>query len=595
MQPIGRVEHNPGALNLLPRTLLRPRDPHKLSSLLVTQLDPVPGGTRHRHITSPSSLELLQSFRRILPDACTRRRARLNNSRSAPDASGSCRYSRYPAPVALGAPRGNPVAVDIAARRPSHLDHVAGVASWTATPLCLVAVGFLLLRAIRATGFYWLDDYSHLLISKAAWHHASLILNVWGRPLMTLTYMPAVLGGQLAARITSLTLTCVTAGLCWAIARKRGWSAAPGAALLLLAQPLTVTLAYSALPETLFSFFLALALYFRAVERQGVAALIVSLLPLARVEGLVVVMIWAGWLLLRGRIRLIPLVAVGSATWAIIGALVNGDPLWIVHANPYGIFGSIYGAAGWRYLFLAFTAFGPIVTALILALSMSRRIYDMLPVAILLGMFAFYVLAWTLPAFNTLGSPVYLVSVSVPAALCASETVAALVEGRLTRYRFLVIPIVAAMLTSSRVSILAAVLAIVGASLAIQQLTSPRLLSLGTVVAVVGTIAIGLSQIDPLQLNGVPLLAYRAAAQLGTQAKHVEASTTPSFSYYADSPSAWLKPASAIPRLPAGALVIWDSDLGPSVYSATRLRQMGFQVLWRKSNAEGSLILFIRR
>jgi len=43
------VEHDPGPLNLLPRTLLSPRDPDQLGTLLITEFDPVTGRARHHH------------------------------------------------------------------------------------------------------------------------------------------------------------------------------------------------------------------------------------------------------------------------------------------------------------------------------------------------------------------------------------------------------------------------------------------------------------------------------------------------------------------------------------------------------------------
>src|SRR5215213_5304896 len=50
MKPIGGVKHDPRPLDLLPRTLLGPRDPRQLDTLLAAELDLVTGRARHRHI-----------------------------------------------------------------------------------------------------------------------------------------------------------------------------------------------------------------------------------------------------------------------------------------------------------------------------------------------------------------------------------------------------------------------------------------------------------------------------------------------------------------------------------------------------------------
>jgi O-methyltransferase len=72
MQPLGRVEHDPRALDLLPRTLLSPRDPDQPGTLLLTQFDPVTGRARHHQQGSTRPARLLHRFRRELTDASTR-------------------------------------------------------------------------------------------------------------------------------------------------------------------------------------------------------------------------------------------------------------------------------------------------------------------------------------------------------------------------------------------------------------------------------------------------------------------------------------------------------------------------------------------
>jgi hypothetical protein len=53
------VQHNPSALHVLEGQLLRPRDPLKLATLLVAELDPVTGRARHHsHDSTPTSRSL---------------------------------------------------------------------------------------------------------------------------------------------------------------------------------------------------------------------------------------------------------------------------------------------------------------------------------------------------------------------------------------------------------------------------------------------------------------------------------------------------------------------------------------------------------
>src|SRR4051794_14523594 len=56
MQTIGRIKHDPRALDLLPRTLLSTRDPHQLHALSLAEFDPVTSRARHHHhvFTAPA-------------------------------------------------------------------------------------------------------------------------------------------------------------------------------------------------------------------------------------------------------------------------------------------------------------------------------------------------------------------------------------------------------------------------------------------------------------------------------------------------------------------------------------------------------------
>jgi hypothetical protein len=196
--------------------------------------------------------------------------------------------------------------------------------------IVLLGIG-LVARAAASRGFYWADDYQHLQISRLALKDPSWILDVWGRPLMTLAYMPAAPWGDGAVRATSLVFPAITAAACAGIARRLDMSIAPAAALLLIAQPLTATIGYSALPATIFSLVLAIALWLRVAGHHVAAVLVVSFLPLARLEGLLVLGVWALVLAWERRVWLYPFLCVGVALWAAAGALCQRycQILWI--------------------------------------------------------------------------------------------------------------------------------------------------------------------------------------------------------------------------------------------------------------------------
>jgi hypothetical protein len=426
-----------------------------------------------------------------------------------------------------------------------------------------VALGTLVLglviRAVASQGFYWADDYAHLQISRLALRDPRWILDVWGRPLMTIAYMPAVSFGDGAVRATSLVLLGLTALACARIARAKGLILAPAAALMLLAQPLTARIGFSALPYTVFSLLLAIALLLRARGRAGAVA-VASLLPLARLEGIFVLVVWAVVLLRERRARLVPLLAVGVATWAAVGALMSGDWLWLWHNNPYGLLGSRYGAAGWQYVFHAYwRTVGPIVGGLALTtLACPWATTDPLIYLLAFGLPVFYAVAWELPAFQTLGDPVYLVTASVPFALVAHASLVRLVS--------------------------------VGAA---RRLRGAAGIAAGVLIA--AAVVIGLDRTKPLPLDLPALLSKRLADSLGERAAEVAVWSDPAFGWYARRlpEVGW----GSLPDLPSGSFVAWDSKFAPHQWATSEadMRTLGFDPVWETREAWASVILWRRR
>ena len=314
---------------------------------------------------------------------------------------------RLAAPTAVGAPR------------------VARLMVPASITAALLAIGGVVgARAVASDGYYWADDYSHLLFSRLAVHDWHALLNVWGRPLMTAVYIPAALVGDPLVRLTSLTLVLTTAGLVVFTARRWALPHPLLAALLLLGQPLAATLGFAAVPQTLFSALVAGAFALRAANRHASSLLLISFLPLARLDGIAVLAVWTAVIVIERRYRLLPLLTVGLGAWALCGSLVYSDPLWLYRANPYGLLGSEFGAAGFGYGFRTLPAVaGTVILACALAaIPRVRRIDPALSLTAG-GLMTFYVAAWTLPAFQTLATPVYLVSLSVPVALIAHHGV----------------------------------------------------------------------------------------------------------------------------------------------------------------------------
>jgi hypothetical protein len=457
----------------------------------------------------------------------------------------------------------------------------------------------LVLRAVASKGYYWADDYGHLEISRSAWSHPTWLLDVWGRPLMTLVYMPGAPLGDAAVRATSLVVFALTAVLCVAVARRRNVPFPVIAACLLVAQPLAARVAFSALPYTVFSLVVAGALWLRTTGRHRAAALTVSVLPLARLEGLVVVAVWAVVVVRERRWRDLPLLATGMAAWAAAGALVHGDLLWLLHANPYGITVSRYGPAGWDYFLRAFPiAVGPIMAGLLIAAVACRRATDVMIDAIAVALVAFYTAAWGLGWFQTDSVPVYLATASVPFALIGHQVVAGLLDGGL-RVRpagavIAAVVVVAAIFAEGRPADLAVACVagglIVAAWWARGSAQLRSFLACGTVV-LVALAAVVL--VDPLPLGGGALASRRLVASLGPRADEVLLWTHPAFGWYADRVRDDRR--RGFGDVPDGGLVVYDSEYGPAFVRPRRLARLGYRKVQQATIGGETVALWRRR
>jgi len=467
-----------------------------------------------------------------------------------------------------------------------------------AAGLVLLAAN-ILFRAARSRGYYCEDDYGHLLLSREAWRHPSLILDVWGRPLMTAVFMPAAkIGRDVGIRATALVLISVAALCCYGRRRALGSSVALLAPVSLLALPLMARLSFTALPYAPFACVLGLALWLEARGRQLAAAVVVSMLPLARLEGLVVIIVWAVWLAWQRRWLLVPVVGLGVVMWALIGAVTHSDLLWILHGSPYGVSGSAYGRVGWTYIFHAFPIFvGPVMGGLLFASLALRLKRDVLVCAIALALLGFYVVAWGLGDFNTLATPIYLTTMSVPFALITSEVLEVALQGRSVSMHPILVIVAAlvgvALLAVGRrpsdvVMILVAGAFVLWLSPLIDLRDHVRALA-GWCVLPVAVLA-GIVLTHAIPLDGSPSVSRQIAKE--PVAKRIAFWTDPAFGWYANRPPS--PPVSILKDLSIGGYVLRDSSLGKYVVSDSRLRHLGYRPV-RSQSANGTVVTLWRR
>jgi hypothetical protein len=137
-------------------------------------------------------------------------------------------------------------------------------------------------------------DY-HFLMARTAWADHSYFVDVWGRPLFTALFAPVALLGFFPARFFALAISMAAAWQTYRLAgdlrMSRAWLVIP----FLLGQQTFFELYSNLFTEPLFALVLVVALRCHISGRMKSGMLVASLLPLARPEGVFVCLFWGGW------------------------------------------------------------------------------------------------------------------------------------------------------------------------------------------------------------------------------------------------------------------------------------------------------------
>lgn len=431
---------------------------------------------------------------------------------------------------------------------------------------------YVLHDVFASTGVYFGDDWLHLLLSREVLHRWSVILSIWGRPAMTAAYIPSARFGRSAVHVEDAVLLAAAVVLTMLIARSLGLRWWPAAGVLLLAQPFTVVLFYGAMPEVVLSVLLALALFLRVRHHRAASLTVASLLPLARLEFLLVLLVWAAVELVADRAawRQLPLLGAGMVAWWGAATIQSGNPLHLITGNTFVNGAHGFAPAGWRFVFTAGPiVFGGVVCGLLIA-AIARRFADPLVPAITGTMIVFYALSWSLGLFQTVDTPIYLVSLCVPVSLLCLNALTTRPGAELPKWRD-VIAIGVALLCLFAPSfgthpptpaLIPRGAIVVALAVLLMGRTAPsrrRSAALGAVV-LVAALAITVADEAPLNIDRNQPNAVLSLAMLGDRATRVSVYADLAVGYLAGKPG---PPGRFVAHARSGSLgttLLWESD-----------------------------------
>jgi hypothetical protein len=213
--------------------------------------------------------------------------------------------------------------------------------------------------AVKSVGFLEADAMTHYMFARFSFREWSYFVNVWGRPLCTGLYaIPANWGGVLGARAMSLAMAVAMGLVVYRVARNLGFKMPAIVAMLLFAQPLFFAHSFSELTEIPFALVAILAFWAYQARNFLAMAILVSISPTGRPEGLGLVLLAAIALVAHRRWYYLAILPLPCLIWSYFGAMSWGPIKWSPYKDawwswlarnwPYAA-RSAYGSGRWYY------------------------------------------------------------------------------------------------------------------------------------------------------------------------------------------------------------------------------------------------------
>lgn len=197
------------------------------------------------------------------------------------------------------------------------------------------------------------DGVVHYSIAKASWQEPLFFLDHWGKPLFTLLssgFAQISFKWHIGFNILVYAFTCLAAFRLFKqlSVAKAYYFFFP---LLLICVPDYTNCLLAGMTETLFGLLMMVAILLAFQQRWTLFAIVVSLAPFARSEGMLVVLAGMILLLIAMQWKSLPFLLTGFVIYGFIGWMALGSFWWYFENNPYPP-DSIYGSGPW-YHYLA--------------------------------------------------------------------------------------------------------------------------------------------------------------------------------------------------------------------------------------------------
>ncbi len=204
---------------------------------------------------------------------------------------------------------------------------------WSMLLLMLVVFAGVIFNTENSFG--GADNYSHFKLAYWGWKYPDMLFDHWGKPLFTILASPFAQFGFKGVRFYNLLMGLLTAFLAWKIAKYMIFNQSWIVIFLVLFMPVYFMLMFTSLTEVTFSFFITLSVYLFFKEKYIWSAIMVSLLPLARTEGIVLFPLFVFAFLLKRKYSALPFLLTGFMVFSFAGRPFHESFWWLITDMPY--------------------------------------------------------------------------------------------------------------------------------------------------------------------------------------------------------------------------------------------------------------------
>ncbi len=188
------------------------------------------------------------------------------------------------------------------------------------------------------------DSIMHYLFARYAPVHPELYFDHWAKPMFVLISSPFAQFGFNGMKLFNLCVSILTFYLTYLTARTLGIANPLLGIVFLIFMPLYYILTFSGLTEPLFALFLIGSVYLAVQQQHLASSVVVSFMPFVRSEGLIIMIVFGCWLLIRKQWKYLPWLLTGHVVYSIAGYFVWHDLFWVFSKIPYSSLAPKYGS-----------------------------------------------------------------------------------------------------------------------------------------------------------------------------------------------------------------------------------------------------------